>query len=621
MPPNSSTQRPSRWWRSAALLTAGLTAGVTACSGAAQGPSSQGSSGTGASNTGPGATGGGSGASGGSAGSSGNGTAPGSCKTLSTVERRLWRLSVEQYQASVRDLLHLPTGPVLTNRGGEAQWAFFSDVSLGVDDTFQYALYQAVESVLPNIPASVTACTTGEAAGACATRIATDFGAKAFRRPLTAAELSALVSNPGAPASGATAASSPAPFVAAGADTQLGIKMMLEAILLSPSFIYRTELGPSALSADASGKYADTTLTPYEVATQLGYTFLGSVPDDALEAAAADTSDKGLGSINGIKAQVDRLLALPAVQQNLSNIVAGWFNVGQLFLKTHDTSFLSGVSKADQDNQAGIQGDLYAAAQQLITNTLWASSGKISDLLTTQKGYFNSRLAALYPEVTFAAGAPTSLTTFVEGTWPASENRVGLLSDPSYFWAQSDPAANSIVKRGKAIHDDILCADPLPPPVDLGSPQALAVISKGDSEVTHSDARLATSPCNGCHTQMDSYSRVFQHFGPIGNYRAMDELGRAIDTSFTYTSPSPLAPQTIAGPKELAAALIASGHITGCAVQKMSSYLIGSMIQTYNTCEIEAIRQSFAKTDGSLASLFRTVIVADFVRARAGGTK
>jgi len=582
-------------------------------------------SGMGATNSGGGSQGGGSSASGGNSGSSG-GSDPSACKTLSAVQRRLWRLSVEQYQASVRDLLQLPKAPVLTNRGGEAQWAFFSDVSLGVDDSFQYALYQAVESVLPDIPAAVTACKTGEAPTACATRIATAFGAKAFRRPLTPAEIAALVSNPGTPASGTpasgtTAAASAAPFVAAGADTQLGIKLMLEAILLSPSFIYRTELGPSTLTADASGKFPDTKLTPYEVATQLGYTFLGSVPDDALEAAAADTSDKGLGSVTGITAQVDRLLALPAVQQNLSSIVAGWFNIGQLFLKTHDTSFLAAVPAADQANQAAIQGDLYAAAQELITSTLWKGSGKITDLLTTQKGYFNSRLAALYPEVTFAGGAPTSLTTFVEGTWPASENRVGLLSDPSYFWAQSDPAANSIVKRGKAIHDDIICADPLPPPIDLGSPTALAVISKGDSEATHSDARIATAPCNGCHMQMDAYSRVFQHFGPIGNYRELDEVGRAIDTSFTYSSPSPLAPQTIAGPKELAAALINSGHITGCAVQKMSSYLIGSMIQSYNTCEVEAIRQSFAKTDGSLASLFRTVVVADFVRTRAGGSK
>jgi hypothetical protein len=537
------------------------------------------------------------------------------------LNRRLWRLSVEQYQHAVKDLLGLPQAPVLTNRGGEAQWAFFSDVSLGVDDSFEYALYQVVDGVLPSLPAALTACQAGEAASACATRIVSDFGSKAFRRPLTAEEIAALVSRPGQPASGATAAVSAAPFLSAGTDTQLGIKLMIEAILLSPSFVYRTELGPSTLVADASGNYPATTLTPYEVATQLGFTFLGSTPDAGLVAAAADTGPSGLGSVAGISAQVDRLLALPAVRQNLSSIVAGWFNVGQLFLKTHDSSFLSALPASDQADQSGVQSDLYSAAQQLITDVLWTNSGKVTDLLATQKGFFNSRLAALYPEVTFPNGAPTSPSAFVAGTWPDNENRVGLLTDPSYFWAQSDPAANSIVKRGKAIHDDIVCDDPLPPPINLGSPQALAVISMGDSEITKSDARMATQPCTGCHAQMDPYSRLLQHFGPVGNYRAMDEAGRAIDTSVTFASPAPLAPQTIAGPKEFAQGLIASGHVSGCAVQKMTSYLIGSMIQHYDTCEVDAIRTKFAATDGTVASLFRTLVVADFVRARAGGSK
>lgn len=610
---NSTTQIRSSSWR--ALLA--LSSALTACTAMVQGPS--GSDGPG---TGPGSVG--SGSSTGSGSGSGSGstsTDSATCSALTPIQRRLWRLSVEQYQSAVGDLLQLPTAPVLTNRGGEAQWAFFSDVSLSVDDSFQFALYQAVDGALPSIPASLTACQSSESPTACATRIAKDFGAKAFRRPLTTDEVAALVTNPAVPASGTTAAVSAAPFLSAGSDTQTGIKLMMEAILLSPSFVYRTELGPSNLTADANGNYPDTTLTPYEVAAQLGFTFLGSTPDAALEAAAADTSDNGLGSLTGIKAQVDRLLALPAVKQNLATIVAGWFNIGQLFLKTHDTSFLSALSTTDQQDQTGVQADLYTAAQAFISDALWTNSGKVTDLLTSQKGFFNSRLAALYPDATFPNGAPTSLTTFVPGTWPASEDRIGLLSDPSYFWAQSDPAANSIVKRGKAIHDDIICADPLPPPVDLSTPSALAVIAKGDSEVTKSDARLSTAPCNGCHTQMDPYSRILQHFGPVGEYRTVDEVGRAIDTSETFISPSPLAPQTIAGPKELAQGLVSSGHVSGCAVQKMSSYLIGTMIQTYDTCEINTIRDQFDQTDGTLASLFRTVVVADFGRARAGGTK
>ncbi len=600
-----------------------------ATGGASAAPGSGGSGATvtghgGATTTGSGgvSAGGGSVASGGMASTNGgSGTDPSTCTPIAPITRRLWRLSVEQYQAALQSLLSLPTLPQLSNRGGEAQWAFFGDVSLGVDDSFQYAQYELVDSLLPSLPASLTTCNAGEASTACATRIAKDFGAKAFRRPLTNDEIAALVTNPGQPASGSADAVSPAPFVAGGTDTKTGLKLMIEAILLSPSFTYRTELGPNTLTADASGNYPDTTLTPYEVATQLGFTLLGSGPDAELEAAAADTSEHGLGSMQGIEAQVDRLLGLASVQQHLTAVVAGWFNIGQLFLKTHDASFLSALPSTDQMDQTGVQGDLYASAQLLIKNQLWTQSGKITDLLTTQTGFFNSRLAALYPEVTYPNGAPTSLTTFVPGTWPASEDRIGLLSDPSYFWAQSDPAANSIVKRGKAIHDDVICDDPLPPPVDLSTPMAQAVIAKGDSEVTKSDARLSTPPCQGCHTQMDSYSRILQHFGPVGEYRTLDEAGRAIDTAFTFSDPSPLAPQTIPGPKELAQALITSGHLNGCAVQKMASYFIGSMIQTYDTCEIDTLREKFAQTDGTLTSLFKTVVVADLFRARSGGKK
>src|SRR4051812_13335538 len=355
-------------------------AAVFACSSTADNPVSSnppGSSGAGGGNPIPGGSAGG--VSNPGAGGPGSGGTGATCTSLSPLQRRLWRLSVEQYQAAVKDLLKLPTAPLLSNRGGEAQWAFFSDVSLGVDDTFEYALYQVVEGILPMIPASVTACNSGEAPTACATRIAKDLGSRAFRRPLTDEEIHALVTNTAQPAAGGNAAVSVAPFVAGGSDTQTGIKLMIEALLLSPSFIYRTELGPSTLTPDASGNYPPTTLTPYEVATQLAFTFLGSIPDAELTAAAADTGPNGLGTTEGLSAQVERLLKLPSVQQNLTSIVAGWFNIGQLFQKTHDTSFLSSLPAADQSDQTGIQSDLYSAAERLITDVLWTKSGKVTD--------------------------------------------------------------------------------------------------------------------------------------------------------------------------------------------------------------------------------------------------
>jgi hypothetical protein len=166
-------------------------------------------------------------------------------------------------------------------------------------------------------------------------------------------------------------------------------------------------------------------------------------------------------------------------------------------------------------------------------------------------------------------------------------------------------------------------------PVDLTTPQAVNVInckspdgttslSTCDSEVLKSDARMAYQPCKACHSQMDPYSRVILNFGPIGNYRTVDEAGRPIDPSVTFVPNSPLAPQMITGAQAFSQTLAASGVLRGCAVQKVASYAIGDMIRTYNTCELNDLR---SQTNGTITSLFKNVAMANFLRARTGGTK
>jgi len=108
-----------------------------------------------------------------------------------------------------------------------------------------------------------------------------------------------------------------------------------------------------------------------------------------------------------LAAQIDRLLTLPAVKANLTNIVIDWFNVRQMFDKGNkDTSLLSALATADRD-QTMLTADLYAATQQLVNDVLWTSRGTVNDLVTSQKVFLNKRLSTLYPGVTFASGAPT----------------------------------------------------------------------------------------------------------------------------------------------------------------------------------------------------------------------
>ena len=550
----------------------------------------------------------------GTAGSTGSGGTGPSCVSLAPITRRLWRLSVEQWGNAVRDLLSLPSAPVLTSRGGEADYAFFSDVTLQVDADLQFAIYQAADTAVTALTTAqinaLAPCTgtTATAQTACATTFVQAFGPKAYRRPIDASEVTALMS---------------VYSTAAMQDYPTGIRMLIEAMLISPSFVYRTELGPSTLTADATGKFPDTMLTPYEIASQLGFMFLGSIPDAALTAAAVDGS---LSTPDGLTTQINRLLALPAAQANITGIMIDWFNVRQMFDKTKDTSLLSSLSTAEQD-QTGNTTDLNKSTQQLFTNILWNGSGKIDELLTTQQFVVNKRLATLFPGLTFSGAQPADNATFVTATWPASQTRSGIVTLPSYLWAQSDPSLTSIVKRGKAIHDDVLCQDPLPPPVDLTTPSAMNVIackspdgttslSTCDSEILKSDARLMYQPCTACHSQMDPYARVLQNFGPIGNYRTVDEVGRAINPSVTFVPNSPLAPQMVSGAPAFVQALLASGVFDGCSAQKITSYAIGAMIRTYNVCDVNDIR---SQTDGTVTSLFRQVASASFMRARAGG--
>ena len=174
----------------------------------------------------------------------------------------------------------------------------------------------------------------------------------------------------------------------------------------------------------------------------------------------------------------------------------------------------------------------------------------------------------------------------------------------------------SIVKRGKFIHDDIVCQDALPPPIDLTTPQAMNVIackspdgttslSTCDSEILQSDARMMYQPCKTCHAQMDPYSRVLQNFGPIGNYRTVDEAGRPIDPSVTFDRARRWRPRWSPGAQPFGAGAGVERRDHGTARSRRSpATRIGNMIRTYNTCEVNDIRAR--RRTARSRSLFKT---------------
>ena len=530
----------------------------------------------------------------GAAGASGDVTA---CVPLAPVPRRIWRLSMDQYSNAVRDLVGLTTPLTFgTSSDGSSQYAFFNDGSLGVGPELAFSMYQGVQQVLDQIAPRITAlagCTTGQAEQACAEAFARRFAERAFRRPLETAELSALLMTY---------------TEGRKQDFGTGIQLVIEAVLLSPSLVYRTELGAPDAVPDATGQIA---LTPGEIATQLAFMLTDTTPDAALIEAARDGS---LGSPDGLSKQVDRLLQTAVVRDNITRIVVRWFNVSQLFIKGKDPSYFGKLSTADQ-NLALLEQDLLTSVERFVDDVLWKGSGKMDDLLTSKTMFVNRRLATLY-------GLPFSGAAgdFVGVETPAQEQRAGMLTQPGFIWALSDPTTTSIVKRGKFIHDDVVCQDPTPgpPPGLLESPEVMTALAMYPTELGKSQYRMRTAPCNGCHQQIDPYALVLENFDPIGAFRTTAD---GLPVNPTSHLQAPLPEGDITGPIAFAQQIVSSKLFDSCGAQKIASYAIGSMIRVHATCEVEQLRAKVNQSDGSVASLFREVALASFVGKRAGGVQ
>ena len=427
---------------------------------------------------------------------------------------------MQQFGNAARDLLGLSQAPQLNTNGGTAQYAFFSDDAAGVDPNLQYAIYATTEAVVKDITparyAELAACDAGEAPATCAARFAKRFGEKAFRRALDEGEEQGLLA---VHAEGTKQ------------DFNTGIRLMIEALLQAPSFIYRTELGPPGATPDAKG---NVTLSPFEVASQLSFMLADSIPDAALLAAAESGA---LATEQGIAAEVDRMLGLTPVRQNITQITLKWFNVAQLFDKAKDPRFFEDLSVADQDQKV-LQTDVFTASQRFVDEILWQGSGKIDDLVTSRRIYVNDRLAKLYQLPSAGKGAELGP---VEA--PEAQLRSGILTQPAFLWALSDPATTSIVKRGKFIHDDIICQDPGPPPGKLlDDPEIQAKLAMLPTEIDKVNYRAVTGRCKGCHVQIDPYALVLENFDPIGGFRTEAD-GKPVDATGQFGDPLPEGPE------------------------------------------------------------------------------
>jgi len=431
-------------------------------------------------------------------GSGGSGGSPGSGEVGPAVFRRLTKV---EYNNTVRDLMHDSSKPAdnFPTDTESYRSGFFRGGAISTVDAGR--LLEATESIAANavkrlgdfLPCNPIPTAAGDQ-DACAKQFITQFGRRAYRRPLAADESKVL-----------------SDFYVqqrtqVGHDFPNAIRTLMEAVLLSPQFLYRWELAPQAAIQEG----ALVRFNSYEMASRLSYLIWTSMPDDALlDAAEAN----GLQTPEQLEVQARRLLKDPRAKDAAADFFLQWLEVTGLPELTKNTGVFTSYTPQ-------LANSMLAETGAFVGNLIQNGDGRLDTLLTSSKTFLDSGLAKLY------GVSGVSATTLQPATLDP-KIRAGILTQASFLATHATTDETHPVKRGKVLADRVLCVEVPPPPDVVPDPKPPAPnLSTRERYVEHEQNACATA----CHSVFDPLGFAFEGYDAIGAVRTMDG-GKAVDAS------------------------------------------------------------------------------------------
>jgi hypothetical protein len=494
---------------------------------------------------------------------------------------RMVRLNYGQYASTLSALL---TPAALTNvelppareRAFQALFEEGDQIDTAIlRKTFDMAEAAVTTLSDPSLFASITGCAapTDES---CIKGFLPAFAERAYRRPLTAEESVAIVALYDEVKSG-------------GSSVEDAARSAMLGVLIAPPTLYRTEFG-------AAGPLDD-----YERASEISY-FLGNAPpDQALSDAVASGA---FATSEGARTEVQRLLAEPAVQQNLEEILLAYYKVAEIDESIKDPTLFPEFT-------LGLRNSMYTETQMFIAATL--RGGTPDDLLTSRTTYIDENLASLYG-VTYPAAAGSGFVAF---EFPAGE-RAGLLTQASVLARRAVTDETSVVSRGLYVNSNVLCLQT--PPLPPASASAQVDAQKADRSLNQrekSEVRLMTDPCGNCHSAFDPYGLVLESYDAIGRFRTGYPDGKPIDTSAVL--PEAAGGGSIQNASELMHSATASGLFSRCLTTNLVKYALAAQTSVEpDDCAVKEVMDAFAQTDQSLLGLFESIALSKTLSERSG---
>jgi mono/diheme cytochrome c family protein len=401
----------------------------------------------------------------------------------------------------------------------------------------------------------------------CARKILTNLAHRAFRRPVTEADITPLLA-----------------FYRSGrkaGDFDDGIEKALEAMLVSPDFLFRVEQDPGGLKA--ASVY---TVSDIDLASRLSFFLWSSIPDDQLLALAEQHK---LKDPKILEQQVRRMLADSRSQALIVNFAGQWLDLRNLATWRPDAGLFP---QFDESLRKSMQ-----QQTELFFESVVRENRSMLDLLDADYTYLNQRLAEHYG----IAGIYGSQFRRVALSDP---NREGLLGQASILTVTSYPSRTSVVQRGKWVLENLLGTPPPPPPPDV---PAFPSASKDGKQMTTRQAmemHRANAVCASCHARMEPIGFALENYDAIGRWRSED-AGKPLDVSGKLPDGA-----QFAGPEQLSKLLATKykDDFISTVSEKLLIYALGRGLEYYDKPTVRSITRRAASDNYTMNALVLAIV-------------
>ena len=401
---------------------------------------------------------------------------------------------------------------------------------------------------------------------ACAREILGTLAGRAYRRPVTDADLQPLmrIFEIGRAADG----------------FETGVSRALEALLSMPAFLLRAEVDP--VDAPAGTIYA---ISDLELASRLAFFLWRSIPDDELLEVAmrGELRDPAV-----LAQQTRRMLADRRATRWMNDFVGQWLQVRNLQTIVPDPLRFPGYDSTLRDALL-METELFFESQVREDRSLL-------DLLGADYTFVNARLADHY-------GIPDVYGSHFRRMPVVDETRGGLLGHGSVLTATSYADRTSVVLRGKWVLETLLGSPPPPPPANVPPLPENDGRSKPTSLRERMEQHRASPVCATCHATMDPLGFALENFDAIGRWRENDE-GAPIDSTIAWRGAD------VDSPKAFREALLRQGEdeFVRTITEKLLTYALGRGVNYLDAPTVRRIVREAGHDDYRWSSLILGIV-------------